>query len=126
MNTAVSGIQGEGDSCLQWETDYEPINKEMDVEVWSRWARLGVKGEWELRGGCKLVVVGFTGEVGEALPAQGMVLRCEWEGERGRGAGNDALGRGYNQGKGSQAGHVGGAGSWPGGRHGGQQAWKAI
>lgn len=33
VNTAVSGIQGEVDSCLQWETDYEPINKEMDVEV---------------------------------------------------------------------------------------------
>ena len=31
------------------------------------------------------------------------------------GAGNDALGRGRSQGKGSQAGHVKGAESWPGG-----------
>lgn len=38
------------------------------------------------------------------------------------GAGNDALGRGRSQGKGSQAGHVKGAESWPGG----QQAWKVI
>lgn len=33
VNMTVSGIQGEVDSCLQWETDDEPINKEMDVEV---------------------------------------------------------------------------------------------
>lgn len=33
VNMTVSGIQGEVDSCRQWETDYEPINKEMDVQV---------------------------------------------------------------------------------------------
>lgn len=33
VNMTVSGIQGEVDSCLQRETDYEPINKEMDAEV---------------------------------------------------------------------------------------------
>ena len=33
VNMTVSGIQGEVDSCLQRETDYEPTNKEMDAEV---------------------------------------------------------------------------------------------
>ena len=33
VNMTISRIQGEVDSCLQRETDYEPINKEMDAEV---------------------------------------------------------------------------------------------